>query len=263
MGRKIPAVINRLCQYGSHETCSHKFGAGMSLTGRNRQPMALLCTCSCHDSCPLGGQRKVPNQEWLDGCTCPGSQRMRDIEQRVDQETEARKARDAEVLRDVQVGRGRSAEEIQQEILVAYQAHGYEPPSDFSRWSRFIAAGTARRGTRTVRLVGEAVSGVRAARRWTPESTDQDFPVPDRRPRPVARQEARNKAELRKLGLAAAGYGAVAGAAVAGAYCTSGTAHVALAAVAALFAAIAAWVTLWYIGIDILVHIARNIDRRG
>jgi hypothetical protein len=146
--------------------------------------------------------------------------------------------------------------------LAAYQAHGYEPPSDFSRWSRFIAAGTARRGTRAVRLVGEAVGGLRAARRWTPEFTDQDFPAPDRRPRPVARQEARNKAELRRLGLAAAGYGAVAGAAAAGAYRTNGAARVVLAVVAAFFATAAAWVTLWYIGIDILLQIARNIDRR-
>ena len=50
------------------------------------QPKALLCTCTCHESCPVAGHREVPNQDWLDGCTCPGSQRLRDIENRVQQQ---------------------------------------------------------------------------------------------------------------------------------------------------------------------------------
>jgi hypothetical protein len=251
-----------VCQHGDHQNCSHKFGAGMSLLGRNRQPMALLCRCSCHESCPIGRQPEVPNQEWSDACTCPGSQRLRDIEQRVRREAETRRARDAEVLRDVTVGQGRPAEDIQLDILASYEAHGYEPPSDFSRWSRFLAAGTARRGTRTVRLLNEAVSGLHAARRWSPGlRDDQDPSLPASLPGRGGEDE-HNKSELRKMGLAAAGYGAVALLAAAGAYFSNGILSVVLAVIAAFFAAIAAWVMLWYIGIDTLVRISRNADRR-
>jgi hypothetical protein len=216
---------------------------------------------SCRESCPLGGKRESPDQEWLDRCTCPGSRRVRDLRQNVGQESEARKARNAEVLRDVKVGQMRSAGEIQQKISAAYRRHIYEPPSDFSRWSRFMAAATARRGARTVRLVGEAVSGLRAARRWTPEPADQDVPVPDRRPG-YAREKAREDSGLKRLSLAAAGYGAVALAATTGAYFTGGIARIVLAIIAAFFGASAAWVTLVSIGIDTFVHVIRTMERR-
>jgi hypothetical protein len=50
----------------------------------------------------------------------------------------------------------------------ASAAHDLPFTSDFSRMSRFIAAGQARRGTRTIRLLAETVSGLRAARRRGP-----------------------------------------------------------------------------------------------
>lgn len=161
-----------MCQFGEHESCGHKFGSSMSLFGRNRQEMALLCNCSCHASCPMGPAGEVASDEWTTRCTCSGSDDLRDIEAQVRADSEVRKAMDAEVLRDVKIEPGQSAEDIQQQILAAYQAHGYEPPSDFSRWSRLIAAGTARRGTRTVRLLIETVSGLRAARRWWVDQRD-------------------------------------------------------------------------------------------
>jgi hypothetical protein len=254
MGPTAPNLTNPVCQYGAHEECSHKLSERMSLLGRNRHPMALLCNCPCHEFCPVGRQRDVPNQEWLEGCTCPGSQQLRDIEHRVHQESEARRAREAEVLRNVKVGQGRSAKDIQQDILDSYEAHGYEPPSDFSRWSRFLAAGTARRGRRTVRLLNEVVSGLRAARRWSPGLPDDQEPGP-------SGEDKHNESELRKMGLAAARYGAVALVAAAGAYFSGGILSVVLAVIAAFFAAMAAWVMLWYIAIDTLIHISRNADR--
>lgn len=179
---------------------------------------------------------------------------MRDIELRVRRESEGRKAQNAEVLRDVTFERGQSPEKVQETLLAAYQAHGYEPPSDFSRWSRFIAAGTARRGTRTPRMLFEAVSGLRALRRWTPgPAADEPPPAPARSSDDD--QDAHNRSEVRKLGRATAVYGFVAAATATGAYLTSGVLSVLLAVVAALFAAITAWMVFWYVGLSTLTRV--------
>ncbi len=116
-----------MCQHGGHKSCSHKLGAKIKLLGRNRQAMALLCSCTCHESWPAGRRREVPNQVWLDHCACPGSRQRRDIEVQVHEDSEARQAVDAEVWRDIQLGRGRSAKAIKQEIHAAYETHDYEP----------------------------------------------------------------------------------------------------------------------------------------
>ena len=116
----------------------------MSLLARNRRTMALLCDCSCHLSCPVGPAREVPNEVWTTRCTCTGSDHLRDIEARVIAVSEARKARDSEILRDLKIEPGQSAEDIQRQIVAAYHAHGYEPPSDFSRWSRFYCCAARR-----------------------------------------------------------------------------------------------------------------------
>jgi hypothetical protein len=55
---------------------------------------------------------------------------------------------------------------IQRRILDAYAAHGYETETDYSRTSRFLAAGSARKATRTARLLIESASALTAAKRW-------------------------------------------------------------------------------------------------
>jgi hypothetical protein len=94
---------------------------------------------------------------------------------RVKREADARTALQAEVFEDVDIGRGKATGQIQNEILGAYAAHEYEPPTGFSRLSRFLAAGTARRGTRTIRLAVEAVKGLRAARVWLADASSNDL----------------------------------------------------------------------------------------
>lgn len=260
MAPQTAKLVNPLCQQGDHRLCAHKTGASAHLISRKREPKALLGACECHSNCPVGGQADVPDRQWFAECTCPGSDGMRDIDVRVRRETEERKTRDAEVLQDLNIRPGQTAGEIQQQLVAAYQTHGYEPPSDFSRWSRFIAAGNGRRGTRAFRLIVEGVSGLRAARRWTPKPTAAE---------PVARateladddEDAQNRSELRKLGRATAAYGLVATAAALGAYFARGIPSIALAVVAALFAAITAWMVLWYAGISILIRISRNAER--
>lgn len=70
-----------------------------------------------------------------------------------------------EVLRSVDIGQGRSAEDIQRDILAAFEEAGVEPGTDYSWYSRFASAGSARQG-KHLRLLSESVSGVVAARRW-------------------------------------------------------------------------------------------------
>ena len=78
-------------------------------------------------------------------------------------------------MADVQIDGGDAPAEIQRKILAAYEAHGVEPLTDFSRQARFIAAGKARAGTKTPRLLWELGSGLLAARRFVkniPETRD-------------------------------------------------------------------------------------------
>jgi hypothetical protein len=97
----------------------------------------------------------VADEEWVEECTCSGGDSLREIQSRVKEEAELRESQQKEVFLDIDLGHGKSPEQIQRAILAAYDAKGYEAPSDFSRISRFAAANTGRRGTRTVRLLSD------------------------------------------------------------------------------------------------------------
>lgn len=224
-------------------------GAGVHLLRRKNKAFTILCTCSCHRSCPVGDRREVPGGEWLTGCTCGGSGDLKEIELRARQESDARKARSAEVLRDVDFGRRRSASEIQREILSAYEARGYEPRTDFSRLSRFIAAGTGRRGTRTVRSLVETARALRAATKWVAD-TSKEHPNPDE-----ASFNAKDRPTIRR---AFAMYTGLAAGAAAGAFFTNGMARAILVLLAFLLVAVAAWVGLWALVIGVLSRISRG-----
>jgi hypothetical protein len=75
-------------------------------------------------------------------------------------------------MQSIELGRGKSAGEIERLMLDGYAARGWEPPTDFKWVSRFIAAATARRA-RGVRLVVESGRVLREARRQLRKSNDQ------------------------------------------------------------------------------------------
>src|SRR5436190_205772 len=114
------------CEAGDHNECPHKYGSGLHFFRRGpKREVAILCSCGCHSSCAIAGSGEVPKEQWANACTCPGSSAMRETEARVQRDIDARQARLDEVFRDVEIGRGKSPEEIQREILAAYETHGY------------------------------------------------------------------------------------------------------------------------------------------
>jgi hypothetical protein len=136
------------------------------------------------------------------------------------------------VFRDVELGHGKSAEQIQREILAAYDAKGYVAPSDFSRISRFAAASTARRGTRTARVLIEIVGSLRAARTWAERNiSENDHPD--------------NEKELGRMRRSAGTFAALAATAAVGAYFTRGFIRLGLVVLSTLLWVLAAWVGLW------------------
>jgi hypothetical protein len=80
--------------------------------------------------------------------------------------------RQREVMQSIDLGRGKSADEIESLMLDGYAARGWEPPTDFKLVSPFVAATTARRA-RGVRLAVESGRALRAARKWVRASRDQ------------------------------------------------------------------------------------------
>jgi hypothetical protein len=131
------------CQREMHASCPHKIGGGVRLFRGRKGAFALLCVCTCHSACLLAKKSQVADEEWVEECTCSGGDSLREIQNRVKVETELRESQQKEVILDIDLGHGKSPEQIQREILATYDAKGYEAPSDFSRISRFAAANTA------------------------------------------------------------------------------------------------------------------------
>jgi hypothetical protein len=103
----------------------------------------VLCQCSCHDACPLGGTGRwaVPFKLWRASCTCPGAgqarQRMaetgseppsfREIRERQRQADQARREAFQAVRR---AAAGKSRDELREQYLAELRARGLEPPSE-------------------------------------------------------------------------------------------------------------------------------------
>jgi hypothetical protein len=162
--------VSFYCERDRHDDCAHRVGSVVALFGK---PGALLCTCSCHAPCPLDGETQVADQVWLEACTCAGGVAVRENQLRMTAVRETQRARRKEVMRSIDLGRGRSAAEIERMIVGAYVERGWEPPSDFAWVSRFMAAGTARHGRRT-RLLIETARGLNAAKKFFSELRDPD-----------------------------------------------------------------------------------------
>jgi hypothetical protein len=231
---------------GLHSSCPHKTAGGAHLLGRRKGSFALLCNCRCHSMCPIGNQSEVADEEWLQGCTCLGSNSPREIALRVKKEADLRQSQLEEVLRDIDIGQGKPATQIQREILAGYEDKGYEAPSDFSRVSRFVAAGTGRRGTRTPRLLIEMAESLRAAGRWAEGSA-----IPDD-------NGQRNEKELGRIRRSAGAFTALAASAAVGAYFTRGFIRIGFAVLSTLLAALGAWVGLWAWAIGLIAQPRRS-----
>jgi len=231
-----------LCQIEMHASCPHKIGGGVRLFRGKKGAFALLCNCNCHSGCPLAKQAQVTDAEWVQECTCSGADSLREIDNRVREEADLRESQLKEVLLDVDLGHGKSPEQIQREILAAYDAKGYQAPTDFSRLSRFAAASTARRGTRTVRLISELVGSLRAARKWAEENAEEIGHHPG------------NEEELGRMRRTTGILTALATTAAVGACFTRGFIRLGLVFLSVLLGTFAAWTGLWASAIGLITR---------
>jgi len=143
------------------------------------------------------------------------------------------------------LGHRKYPEQIQRAIVAAYDAKGYEVPSDFGRLSRFAAGNTARRGTRTIRLLSQSVGRLRAAHSWA-EKNIPEHDHPD------------NENELGRMRRGARTLSTLALTAAVSAYFTGAFIRIGLVLLSVLLGALAAWVGLWESTIGLLTPSSRS-----
>jgi hypothetical protein len=254
-------IVSSWCRTERHDGCSHHLGSGV--VSRRKEVLVNLCVCTCHDRCPVKGGQEAYAGQWLSDCSCPGGARRKEILLQGKAATATRRAQHEEVVRDLDIRPGESAEEIQRKIVAGYEARGYDPHSDFSRISRFVAAGNARHGTRTIRLAVETVRGLRAVQRWTPppplgRSGETLSPAASQL---LGRWNDHRARELRRIRRTASVFATLTAAAVAGSFFAKGSARLLLRILVAPFAAMTAWMGLWAAGVGLLDRISRNDPR--
>ena len=169
-----PASVSPLCAREQHSRCLHTTPGGRvnlwQLRRRDRRSVSL-CGCSCHRTCPLAGQPAVPRSAWLQQCTCPGAAAPREAAQRAQE-----RAREvAEVVKQASAAGPLDAEDIRRRMTAVYEAHGERPPP-LTAMSNLLAAGTAPRGTRNLRLLWLVIRSVARGIRWAwqPDPDGQD-----------------------------------------------------------------------------------------
>jgi hypothetical protein len=101
---------------------------------------------------------------WFEQCGCPGSEAWRESRRRINAEMDEHERRHREVMQSIDVGRGKSADEIRQMILDEYAARGCAPPTEFG-WT----SGSSLPRLRVMaglRGFSETARGLRAAKKW-------------------------------------------------------------------------------------------------
>ena len=153
------------CLDDGHEECPHfsDLEVGNLLRRRSSTVEAyVVCTCTCHDGCPLTGQGSVAPAVWEERCTCPGAGPVR---ARREQAAERRREVD-EVLTGIRHEGRLSVDEVAHRLRAIHLRHGEAPPPGLTGWAQLVSAGTARPGTRTPRLLWLGVRVVADTVRW-------------------------------------------------------------------------------------------------
>jgi hypothetical protein len=113
------------CQEEDHQACPHQYASGVRF-GFRSVLLAYLCPYECHQDCSLWPSLEVPNDEWIERCTCPGAARSKEIwrtsKEDADHHKEAAKVAFDEVLMAKPIGR----EETEFALETAYRRHGIE-----------------------------------------------------------------------------------------------------------------------------------------
>ncbi len=141
------ALRTPACLRGRHAECAHLFGFGGGFNPITLRPElgASLCSCDCHASCPVTGDKRTASRlasttgkKWHDSCTCPGAEAERarweqagvdlteDLWDLARQRQQAR--REAFTATKAQAA-GKSHEQIKEIYLAELRARDQEIPS--------------------------------------------------------------------------------------------------------------------------------------
>jgi hypothetical protein len=240
------------CMDLAHEECGHWAALGTRLIGKKRGPGVWLCRCDCHIACPLAHDEFATDDDWKALCTCPGTDELKSIQQRTEHGQDERRAVLNEAMADATAGGHRSADELQTDLIAAYDGRGIERHGDLRGTAELLSAVTARRGTRLLRTSGAAV---RSLRRLHRAGKNVSFPGPQLQPEVDAIGHT-----MKKMLRSTATCGTIAAAFAVGARRASGWASVLFAVFAALFSLLTAWMLLWY-GLVTLLNMAEKASR--
>lgn len=174
-----PDPVAPPCYKDEHTSCPHWAGMyGQTL----RQLEVVLCSCACHQSCPMFGVQPLKLEELDARCTCPGaaSDRARRASRRA--ERDDRRRRTNEALEEVRgrIGSGRSTAELKAEIEEAFARHDVDaPPGLVNAAAQAFSAGTGPRvlvaprlGLLGARLAARGLRHMPAAVRWLRDNVE-------------------------------------------------------------------------------------------
>ena len=165
--------VSAMCTRADHGRCPHWVGVRTFRPWRRRPAAQMpLCSCPCHAGCPLAAEPAVSREEWIERCRCPGAAVVKASFARADD----RRRELNRIVGDVDFSDHPDAVEIEARLRAVFAEHGEQAPPGLTGWSRIIAAGKARRGTRAPRLLALGARAVGSTVRWShePASTGRD-----------------------------------------------------------------------------------------
>jgi len=133
------------CRGARHLECAHFYTFGLGLNPRRLriEQGASLCTCACHESCPVVDETRlaVPFRDWRDRCTCAGADAARrrfddagiefpDMREQIEDRRRRSSAR-RDALQAVRAASGgRTRAEIRQLYVDEMRSRGLDLPAD-------------------------------------------------------------------------------------------------------------------------------------
>lgn len=121
-------TLTRYCAEAAHAACPHERGSGGTLGLRGFKHFVTLCTCSCHERCPLQGKNEVAREAWERRCTCPGAPAAIRRRGELSAELAERRVRHASewalVKPDLRLGPDATAATIRTDIAASLARHG-------------------------------------------------------------------------------------------------------------------------------------------
>ena len=143
------------------------------------------------------------------------------------------------------------AEEVERRLRDVYRSHGEVAPPGLNGWSRLVAAATARKGTRTPRLLWMSARGIVGVVKWAWRPAGSDA------------QTEHNRAEARAGFRSVGAMAAVATTATLAASNASGRPRRLWAAAAALMWLATGWAAVLVTGVSALSRLAEEAPSGG